>query len=61
MAQAKIQGGDLLDTAIIANVGNVTAQLKMSEPVLAHMLHDEKIKVVGARYDLETGEVVIVA
>jgi carbonic anhydrase len=61
VAQAKTQGGDLLDTAVIANVGNVTAQLKMSEPVIAHMLHDEKIKVVGARYDLETGEVVIVA
>ena len=45
VAQAKTQGGDLLDTAIIANVGNVTAQLKMSEPVLAHMVHDEHIKV----------------
>ena len=61
VAQAKTQGGDLLDTAIIANVGNVTAQLKMSEPLLAHMVHDEHIKVVGARYDLDTGEVTVVA
>lgn len=61
VAQAKTQGGDLLDTAIIANVGIVTAQLKMSEPWLAHMVHDEKIKIVGARYDLETGEVTVVA
>ena len=61
VAQAKTQGGDLLDTAVIANVGNVTAQLKMSEPLLAHMVHDGKVKVVGARYDLETGEVTVVA
>ena len=61
VAQAKTRGGDLLDAAIIANVANVTAQLKMSEPLLAHMLHDEQINVVGARYDLDTGEVVVVA
>ena len=61
MAQAKTQGGDLLDTAVIANVGNVTAQLKMSEPVLGQMVKDGKIRVVGARYDLETCEVTVVA
>ena len=61
MAQAKTQGGDLLDMAVIANVGNVTAQLKMSEPVLGQMVKDGKIRVVGARYDLETGEVTVVA
>jgi carbonic anhydrase len=61
VAQANAQGGDVVDTAVIANVGNVTAQLKLSEPVLAEMIHHEKIKVVGARYDLETGEVVVVA
>ena len=61
MAQAKTQGGDLLDTAVIANVGHVTAQLKTSEPVIAHMIEDGKIKVVGGRYDLETGEVTVVA
>ena len=61
MAQAKTQGGDLLDMAVIANVGNVTAQLKMNEPVLGQMVKDGKIRVVGARYDLETGEVTVVA
>jgi carbonic anhydrase len=59
--QANTQGGDAVDLAVIANVGNVVAQLKASEPVLAEMLHQEKIMVVGARYDLDSGEVAIVA
>ena len=59
--QANTQTGDVLDLAIIANVGNVVAQLKNSEPVLGEMLHHERIKVVGGRYDLDTGEVTIVA
>jgi carbonic anhydrase len=59
--QAKTQGGDILDTAVIANVGNVVAMLKNSEPIIKELVHAEKIKVVGGRYDLETGEVMIVA
>jgi carbonic anhydrase len=61
VAQAKTQGGDLLDTAVIANVGQVVGQLKASQPVLAEMLQHGEIKIVGARYDLDTGEVTIVA
>jgi carbonic anhydrase len=61
VVQAKTQGGDLVDMAVIANVGNGVAQLKMSEPVIMEMVHHEKVKVVGARYDLDTGEVTIVA
>jgi carbonic anhydrase len=59
--QAKTQTGDTLDLAIIANVGNVVAQLKTSQPIISGLIHDEKVKIVGAHYDLETGEVVIVA
>jgi carbonic anhydrase len=61
VAQAKTQGGDVLDTAIIANVGNVTAQLKLSHPVIEEMVRADKVKIVGARYDLDTGEVTVVA
>ena len=61
VAQAKTQGGDTLDTAVIANVGNMTALLKTSQPVLAELVGHEKVKIVGARYDLDTGEVTIVA
>lgn len=61
VAQAKTQGGDLLDTAVIANVGFVTAQLKTSEPIIGEMVGHGHVKVVGARYDLDTGEVTVVA
>lgn len=61
VAQAKTQGGDVLDTAVIANVGNVTAQLKTSHPIIAEEVEHGKVKIVGARYDLDTGEVTIVA
>ena len=59
--QANTQMGDALDLAVIGNVGNVVAQLKASEPVIGEMFHHEKIKVVGGRYDLDSGEVMIVA
>jgi carbonic anhydrase len=61
VAQANTQMGDTLDVAVIANVGNVVAQLKASQPVLAEMVDHEKIKVVGGRYDLDSGEVTVVA
>ena len=61
VAQANTQMGDTLDLAVIANVGNVVAQLKASQPVLAELVHHEKIKVVGGRYDLDSGEVTVVA
>ena len=59
--QARAQPGDVLDTAVIANVGLVTAQLKRTGPVLSELVHEGQVKVVGARYDLDTGEVEVVA
>jgi len=59
--QANSQPGDALDLAVIGNVGNVVAQLKASEPVIGEMFGQERIKIVGGRYDLDTGEVAIVA
>jgi carbonic anhydrase len=59
--QAKTQSGDVLDIAVIANVGNAVGQLKNSQPIIQEFVHDQKVRVVGARYDLETGEVAIVA
>ena len=61
VAQANAQGGDVVDLAVVANVSNMVALLKSSEPLLGEMVHHEKIKVVGGRYDLDTGEVTIVA
>jgi len=59
--QAKLLEGDTLDLAIIANVANMTEELKKCEPLLSELVHAGKLRVVGARYDLDTGEVTIVA
>jgi carbonic anhydrase len=62
VAQAKTQGGDdVLDTAIIANVGHVVGQLKTNQPIIGKMVSAGKATIVGGRYDLETGQVQIVA
>lgn len=50
--------GDLLDNAVQANVDNSVAVLKKSK-ILAHLLETGKIKIVGARYDLDTGVVAL--
>lgn len=52
--KAKGQSGDLLDNAVKANVENVVSQLKES-PILAEALEAGKLKIVGGRYDLDTG------
>jgi carbonic anhydrase len=59
--EAKAQGGDILDNAVRANVKHVTGELKENEPILAEFVHDEKVKIVGARYDLDSGVVEIIA
>ncbi len=52
-----MKGDDLLDNAVRANVLRVVDELETSEPILAELVHDGKLEVVGARYDLDTGEV----
>lgn len=54
--KVKGQSGNLLDNAVRANVELVVNQLKAS-PLLAEALHAGKIKIVGGRYDLDTGVV----
>jgi carbonic anhydrase len=55
--KAKGKPGDLLDNAVRANVEMVTAKLAASKPILAALVHEGKLKVAGARYDLDTGVV----
>jgi carbonic anhydrase len=50
---------DKLRCAIDANVAALVKQLQSSEPVLAELVRAGKLKVVGARYVLKTGEVEI--
>lgn len=57
---AKTESGDLLDNAVRANIKLVVDQLKSSLPVADFVKHD-KLKVVGAQYNLKCGTVEMIA
>ena len=57
VAESKGETGDPVDNAVRANVRDVVRQLRSTDPILSHFLHDGKLKVVGSRYDLDTGHV----
>lgn len=51
------QPGDQLDNAIRANIDMGVEQLRTAEPVLAAAVNDGRVEIVGAFYDLASGEV----
>ncbi|MHB8835358.1 MAG: carbonic anhydrase [Candidatus Methylomirabilia bacterium] len=51
---------DAVDAAVRANVELTAAQLRESKPILAEMVEKGEIKIVGARYDLDTGAVELI-
>lgn len=55
--KAKSLSGDILENAVRINVQNVVAQLKSSEPIIEEFVHEKKVDVIGARYDLDDGSV----
>jgi carbonic anhydrase len=56
--KAQGQPGDLLDNAVRENVRRVVERLRTSsEPILLEPLKAGRLKVVGARYDLDDGDV----
>jgi len=58
--RAKTEPGDLLDNAVRANIELVVNQLTSSFPV-AELVKEERLKVVGAQYNLRCGTVEIIA
>jgi carbonic anhydrase len=60
VAQSKGEPGDPLENAIRKNVQIGVERLKELDPILAPRVKDGKLKVVGAVYDLSTGEVKLV-
>jgi len=58
--KVKSQTGDKVDNVVRANIAMQVEILKAND-ILAHALKDGKIKIVGARYDLEKGTVEIIA
>jgi len=57
---AKGQKDDPLDFAIRANVKNVVKQLESTGPIISGFVAKGTVKIVGARYDLDTGKVEVV-
>jgi len=49
--------GNVLEKAIKANVRHVEDKLKSSKPVLAKLLEQRKLSILGAYYDLPSGKV----
>jgi carbonic anhydrase len=54
---AKNLPGDLTDNTIKANARLVAGQIQSSQPILSEMVQLDKIAVVSAYYDIESGEV----
>ncbi|MBN3888335.1 MAG: hypothetical protein HWQ43_03885 [Nostoc sp. JL31] len=58
---ANKQLGDAVDNAVRANIKYVTNELKTSQPVLAEFVKKGQVKVLGAYYNLDTGDVQVIA
>jgi carbonic anhydrase len=58
---AQISGGDVVDNAVTANVRMVAAQLRTIAPILSAHVQKRTLKVVGARYSLDSGVVTLIA
>ncbi|MEG5040398.1 MULTISPECIES: carbonic anhydrase [unclassified Microcoleus] len=57
----KGQTGDAWDNAVRANVKMNVNNLQSSSPILAEAIKAGQLKVVGGRYDLDSGKVEIIA
>jgi carbonic anhydrase len=57
--KVKDKHGDLLENSVKANVKLVAEKLRSSKPVLAELVGDGLLKVVGGYYDLDSGAVTL--
>jgi len=51
----------LIENTVRANVALVVERLKGARPILADLAQGGRLNVVGARYDMDTGLVEIIA
>jgi carbonic anhydrase len=56
-APAGSRGEELLDACVRENVRRIVTRLRTSEALLVEPLRAGKLKIVGARYDLDDGKV----
>lgn len=55
--KASNKKGDKLENSVIQNIHNVVDELTHSKPILEELIHEKKLKIIGARYDLDDGTV----
>ncbi|HEY9832147.1 MAG TPA: carbonic anhydrase [Stenomitos sp.] len=60
ISKTKGQAGDPVDNAVVANVQYQIEKLKRSSTILSARSQDGKLKIVGGRYDLDSGEVILI-
>lgn len=60
ISQTTGESDDPVDSAVIANVQYQIKKLKSNSTLLSQRLLDGELKIVGGRYDLDTGEVSLV-
>jgi len=58
--KAKHEPGDLLENSINENVRLGVGKLSGTDPVIAPLVKEGKVKVVGGSYDLVTGKVTLI-
>lgn len=58
--RVKDKDGDPVENGVIANVQYQIEELKKNSAILSQRLLEGKLKVIGSRYDLDTGKVTIV-
>jgi len=56
----KENSASLLSAAIAENVRRQVAEIKLSQPIVNRFYDDQKIDIVGAVYDLQTGKISLV-
>ena len=54
---AKGRYGDPLENAVLENIKNIVEKITESKPILAKLISQGKLKVVGARYSIDSGVV----
>jgi len=55
--QVKDQPGDIVDNAVRAHVRLVMRQLQAEVPILTRLIRERRVRIVGARHDLDTGDI----
>ncbi|MBG1269603.1 carbonic anhydrase [Nostoc sp. WHI] len=58
--RVKLRTDDNMQDAVIANIQYQTEKLQESSTILAKLLREGKLKIVGACYDIDTGKINII-